>query len=170
MAHPSWAAERSSASCFGQCLRMQAAWSALCTTHLTPSPLTGYTKALDANPDFASSLLPLGIQMFSTVMCRQSRGQGYLKGCERRTEYLCDPEVSRALCSSACTAWPAQEEQPSPPVSIMACTNLPDRSAVRFRGQKFMRGFIACFPGATSVKSLRSSSGHVLPEKEVSKC
>lgn len=93
-----------------------------------------------------------------------------VKACERRKEYLCDLEMSCALCSSACTAWPAQEKQPSPPASVMACTNLLDRLAVRFRGQKFMRGFIACFPGATSVKSLRSSSGQVPPEKEVSKC
>lgn len=46
-----------------------------------------------------------------------------------------------------------------PPASIRACTNPLDRSALQFRGQKFRRGFIACFLGATTAKCLRSSPG-----------
>lgn len=56
-----------------------------------------------------------------------------------------------------------------PLTSIRACTNLVDRSALQFRGQKFRRGFIAYFLEATTAKCRRSSPGEVLPEKAVSK-
>lgn len=171
VAHPNWAAVERSTSCFRQCLHIEQAWNIPCARDPTQTSLhreASHTKIFEANLGFASSSLLLDIQMFSAATCRKPWTGQSVQGWKCCKENLCDLELRFAQPSMRGLARAGAAAPP--PASITASTNLLDRLVVWFRGQKFMRGFTACFLGAASLKSLRSSSAQVLPENKVSKC